>query len=144
MDLRIHKETATRVPKTRMQRLLALIKAEEGKPSWRSTVNLVFTTDTRMRRLNREFRGVSRTTDVLSFNIDDPAESGGVFGEVYISVPTAARQARQRGLTLSQEYLRLVCHGLLHLFGYDHDVHETSTMKRREDHFLERLRGMRS
>ena len=86
---------------------------------------LVFVSDREMRRLNREFRGKEGTTDVLSF----PGSSGesGFFpqecpGEVVISMPRAAAQAGQNGLTLTEEISQLVLHGLLHLSGYDHET----------------------
>ena len=140
MRLSLYKELPTRVPETRIRRLFELVSRSEGRPSRAGTVNLVFTGDARLRKLNARFRGLAKATDVLSFNIDDPADEDGVFGEVYISVQTATRQARQRGSTLAQEYLRLSCHGFLHLFGHDHRVYEGSAMERREDHFLRLLK----
>jgi probable rRNA maturation factor len=100
----------------------------------------VFTTDRRIRALNKKFRNLDRPTDVLSFGFDDPEDPEDTFGEIYVSVPTAKRQARQYGITLTDELLRLACHGVLHLFGYDHvKTAEAKEMEAREDHFLKRL-----
>jgi probable rRNA maturation factor len=81
-----------------------------------------------MRTLNRTFRGVDRTTDVLSFaSAPDPARpprrlsSDSFLGDLSISVPTARRQARQQGHSTAREVQILLVHGLLHLLGYDHE-----------------------
>lgn len=71
-----------------------------------------------MRSLNHRYRRVDRSTDVLAF----PAGEGGVLGDIVVSVPYAARQARQRGEPVSREMDRLLVHGYLHLLGYDHET----------------------
>ncbi len=141
MKLVTFKDTRTRLPARRILQMFELIASEEADPEWRATVNVVFVTDQKVRRLNRQYRGKNRATDVLSFNIDPPGEKDNVFGEIYISVDTALRQARQIGGTLSGEYLRLLCHGLLHLFGYDDGSRaEATRMEARERYYLRRLR----
>ena len=140
MKLHIFKQTQVRVPRTSLLTLFTMITDAEANPSRVGNINLVLTTDQQMQRLNRQFRGTDRTTDVLAFNIDDPYSGDDVFGEVYISVPAALRQARQYGATNSQELLRLVCHGLLHLFGYDHHrTGDARRMKAREGRYLKQL-----
>jgi probable rRNA maturation factor len=71
-----------------------------------------------MRSLNRRYRGKDKSTDVLAF----PAENGGLLGDIVVSVPFAARQARRRREPVSRELDRLVLHGFLHLMGYDHET----------------------
>jgi probable rRNA maturation factor len=117
-----------------------MIVEEEAEPDSKAAVHVIFTDDGRLRELNCEFRAIDRPTDVLSFNIDEAGETGAVFGEVYISVPTAAEQAAAYGAGLAEEFIRLSCHGFLHLFGYDHMVAaEAAKMKEREDRYLDRL-----
>lgn len=72
-----------------------------------------------MKRLNGAFRGMHKTTDVLSFA--DP-EVDGYLGDIFISTETAAANARGVGHSLVHEVAFLVLHGLLHLAGYDHEV----------------------
>lgn len=120
MRLLIHKEAPARIPRKDMTALFKVVTKHEAKRDWKAAINLVFTSDRRIRQLNDEYRGKDKATDVLSFNIDDATPSDAVFGEIYISVPTATRQAKELGNTLYYEYLRLTCHGLMHLFGYDH------------------------
>jgi probable rRNA maturation factor len=81
-----------------------------------------------MRRLNRDWRGEDRPTDVLSFSpVPDPPHPprrlspGDVLGEIVVDVPYAARQARSRGHSLSREVQILLAHGILHLLGFDHE-----------------------
>lgn len=78
-----------------------------------------------MRSLNRRYRGIDRTTDVLSFPLlgpDDPRKATDLLGDIVISVPRAAVQANQAGHSLREELDRLAIHGLLHLLGYDHEL----------------------
>ena len=141
MKLQIFKEAKTRLPRKKLAFLLkAIVNAEAPKRNF-GRVNLVFTTDRRIRSLNKQFRHFDRPTDVLSFGLDDLADPEDTFGEIYVSVPTAKRQASQYRTTLTDELLRLACHGMLHLFGYDHvKATEAKEMEAREEHFLKRLR----
>ena len=86
---------------------------------------VAFVSDRRMRELNREFRGLRRTTDVLSFPNEreqfERSFDGGI-GDVVISVEQAARQASEHGLSFETEVAQLILHGLLHLCGYDHET----------------------
>lgn len=140
MKLVVFKEVATRIPATRIRRLFRMITTAEAKGGRRSHVNLIVAGDRRLRELNRKYRRRDRTTDVLSFNLDPLDEPGGVFGEIYISAARAIRQAREYQTSVADEFLRLFCHGLLHLFGYDHHkARQAARMQRRQDSFLDRL-----
>ncbi len=89
----------------------------------RGLVTVAFVTDARMRRLNREFRGVDRPTDVLSFPAsDEPAHSGEPLGDIVIATGVARRQAAKAGHGVAAEARLLALHGLLHLMGYDHET----------------------
>ncbi len=95
-----------------LARLARLTAARAGE------VSVLFCGDVRMRRLNRDYRGKDRSTDVLAF----PAEPGPLLGDIVVSVPYAARRARRRGEPRSREIDRLLVHGFLHLLGYDHET----------------------
>ena len=93
-------------------------------------VTVLLTTDAAIRKLNRQFRGKNKATDVLSF----PAEglgAQGIAGDLAISATTALGQAKEQGHSLATEIKVLVLHGLLHLAGYDHETDE-GQMARRE------------
>jgi probable rRNA maturation factor len=91
-------------------------------------LTIVLAGDEQLRRLNLDFLGVDAPTDVLSFPASGPRERGesdpesGVpyLGDVLISVPRAADQARAAGHAVEAEVQLLVVHGILHLLGYDH------------------------
>jgi probable rRNA maturation factor len=80
-------------------------------------VSILFCGDRKMRTLNRRYRRKDRPTDVLAF-----PGSINLLGDIVISVPYAARQAKRRGEPASREIDRLLLHGLLHLLGYDHET----------------------
>jgi rRNA maturation RNase YbeY len=106
-------------------RRLALVHAAQATlaraaPAVRGDVTVVLTSDRAIRKLNREYRGKDRATDVLSFDIGDGLAAGEPFGDVVISVETARRQAREYAAPLQTEMVRLLVHGTLHLCGYDH------------------------
>jgi probable rRNA maturation factor len=96
-------------------------------------VSVVLAGDGLLRRLNRDFRGKDRPTDVLSFPGGEGEEG---LGDVVISVPTAARNARRLGHSVPRELDVLALHGFLHVLGYDHET-DDGTMDRLE----RRLRG---
>ena len=83
-----------------------------------ASATIAFVSDKTIRNLNHQFRGVDRSTDVLSF----PAEEDENRGDIAISVDTAATQCVENGLTLDDEIAQLMLHGLLHLSGYDHET----------------------
>ena len=84
-----------------------------------SSATIAFVSDQKIRQLNRQFRGIDKATDVLSFPSDGPE---GDLGDIAISVETAAAQAKDNGLSFENEIAQLILHGLLHLFGYDHET----------------------
>lgn len=90
------------------------------------SVSVLLTGDEEIRRLNREFRGKDKATDVLSFPAGDSANprSGRarVAGDLAVSLETAAREAAQRGHALEVELRVLLLHGVLHLAGFDHEM----------------------
>ena len=81
-------------------------------------VAVVFLRDGPIRALNREWLGHDRVTDVLSFPLHDPGDPP--FGDVYVGLEQATRQAKENRVPRSEELVRLVVHGTLHLLGYDH------------------------
>jgi len=93
--------------------------------STKQSVTIVFVSDAAIKKLNRQFRDKNYSTDVLSFPTkaeDFESDNQSHLGEVVISVERAAAQAKENGLTFSNEVEQLILHGLLHLSGYDHDT----------------------
>jgi probable rRNA maturation factor len=129
----VNRQRARRVASAPLRRFLSRLAAEAPPPAG-STLAVALVSDAAMRRLNREFRGKDHTTDVLSF----PDGEHGHVGDVVISVPQAARQARERGHPLSRELRVLLVHGWLHLLGHDHET-DDGTMMRLQRRLLRRL-----
>jgi probable rRNA maturation factor len=101
-------------------------------------VDVLFAGDATLRRLNRQYRGKNKATDVLSFPA--PQElAGQQAGDLAVSLETAARQAEEHGHTLRDEVRVLLLHGLLHLSGLDHEADE-GQMAAKEAELRRRLR----
>lgn len=87
-------------------------------------VSVLLVGDKAMRSLNRRYRGKDRTTDVLSFPLREGRFSRiqpHILGDIVLSLPAAARQAKAAGEPYRVEIGRLLVHGYLHLLGYDHE-----------------------
>jgi probable rRNA maturation factor len=114
-------------------------------PDDKKTISIIFIDDEYMRKINRSYRNIDRTTDVLSFSyLEDPLGRGGshvpyIIGEVYISPVTARENSRdQEGdWSFKMEIILLIIHGMLHIFGYDHQKdEERSVMYNIQDSLL--------
>jgi probable rRNA maturation factor len=81
-------------------------------------VSIALLADAEIQRLNMEYLGKDRTTDVLAFALS--GDDGRTVGDVYLGFDQAARQAEEVGVELAQELARLAIHGTLHVLGYDH------------------------
>ena len=95
-------------------------------------ISVTVTDNIHIHELNREYRGVDRPTDVLSFPMysftdDDMPEEGPapvVLGDIVISAERAKEQAVEYGHSFQREISFLTVHSVLHLLGYDHEVSE--------------------
>ena len=125
---------------------------------YEAQISLVLTDDDTIHSTNKEFRGIDRPTDVLSFPMVDfpsPAdysvleeddscfhpESGELLlGDIMISVPRAVEQAREYGHSVKREYAFLIAHSMLHLLGYDHmEDEERLLMEEKQEQALKYL-----
>ena len=93
------------------------------------TFNVIFVGSEKIRELNRDYRGIDRETDVISFALEDGEaninfEFGRLLGDIYICVPKMKAQAEEYGHSITREMGFLTIHGLLHLLGYDHMTKE--------------------
>ncbi|MEJ2720143.1 MAG: rRNA maturation RNase YbeY [bacterium] len=122
-----------------MVSVLREIAAGLGKKS--DTVELIIVDDDFIRGINRDYRGMDRPTDVISFSYADSgspaAESEDVVGEVYVSYETVLRDADTSGADRGVSFLRIGVHGLLHVVGYDHrKTNEAGLMESEEKRLL--------
>lgn len=110
-------------------------------------VSIWITDESALQALNQTYRGVDRSTDVLSFGEDEsttfvhaPGQPRHL-GDLAVSYPHVVCQAEEYGHSQKRELSYLVTHGLLHLLGYDHERPEdTAVMRRREEELLGDLR----
>ncbi len=111
-------------------------------------VSVSFVDDERIRALNREYRDIDRSTDVLSFPLGEDGnynvnnETGAyLLGDIVISLETAVRQANLYGHSLEREIGFLTVHSMLHLLGYDHETSllEERLMREKEEKVLTSL-----
>lgn len=92
-------------------------------------VSCVLVDDERIHEINREYRHIDRSTDVISFAMEDNDQfyvegMPRTLGDIFISVDHAKKQAEEYGHTLRREMCFLFTHGILHLLGYDHMTDE--------------------
>ena len=85
---------------------------------------ITFIDDELMHEINLKYRGIDRTTDVISFAFNDQEDNFvseiNVLGDIFVSIPKMKAQALEYGHSEKRELSFLVIHGLLHLLGYDH------------------------
>ncbi|GEN33232.1 rRNA maturation RNase YbeY [Aneurinibacillus danicus] len=117
-------------------------------------VTVTFVDNERIHELNREYRGIDRPTDVLSFAMNEAGEDEmeifldeemdempNMLGDVIISIPKAVEQAEEYGHSFEREMGFLAVHGFLHLIGYDHETEaQEKEMFGRQEEILNRVR----
>ena len=108
-------------------------------------VSLSFVDNKEIHQLNRDFRGINRPTDVLSFPLLVDEEFDVEFGEeslgdIVISLERAFEQSREYNHSFEREVCFLVCHSMFHLLGYDHDTeYITKELRENEEYILNKL-----
>lgn len=129
---------------------------------YEAQVNLLLTTNEQIHEMNRQFRGIDRPTDVLSFPMLEYAEPGDfdfleeredcfdpesgelVLGDIVISKEKVLEQAEAFGHSAEREYAFLIAHSVLHLTGYDHiEEQERLVMEQKQRDILEQLQILR-
>lgn len=126
---------------------------------YEAELNILLTSDAEIHRINREFRGIDRATDVLSFPMIEYEEPGNfdhcedaeqdcfnpetgelLLGDIVISVDKVLEQAAAYGHSVKRELAFLTAHSMFHLFGYDHmEEEERQVMEQRQRNLLEQL-----
>lgn len=124
----------------------AVLKNEGFETS--AEINVTLVDSEEIRRLNNDFRGIDKSTDVLSFPLgengeyDENPENGCLMlGDVVISVEQALAQAEEFGHGVEREIAYLTVHSVLHLLGYDHvdEAEEKKIMRKKEEEALSLL-----
>ncbi len=86
--------------------------------------SIIFVNEEEIKRINKEYRGIDKVTDVISFALEDNKDTINndlrILGDIYICIPRMLEQAKNYGHSIKRELSFLTIHGLLHLLGYDH------------------------
>jgi len=107
----------------------------------RKSVSLILVNKEEIQKLNMQYRGLDRKTDVLSFESGEKI----YLGEIFICVDKVKSQAEEYGHSLEREFAFLLVHGLLHLQGYDHqNPEDEEKMKKKQEEILNSLNYRRS
>lgn len=116
-----------------------LLKKVVKKEHLEQTIfNVIIVDNDYIHQLNREYRGIDRPTDVISFALEDEKEILSpvrMLGDIYVSLDKVNEQSREYGHSFLRELAFLTIHGLLHLLGYDHMEKEDEIImfKKQED-----------
>ena len=111
----------------------AVLKEENIKSN--TEVSVLLTNSEEVRFLNKDFRGLDKTTDVLSFPSDgeiNPENGFTLLGDIVINAELAKERAYEYGHSEEREIAFLTIHSMLHLLGYDHENDEVSEKQMRE------------
>lgn len=134
-----------RLNKSRITKISRKILLLLNQPN--AELSILFVGDKKMTRLNTDYRGIPRSTDVLSFEAAIPASisnTNNVLGDIVICVPMVESQAKAYGFGFYEEIHRLLIHGILHLLGYDHErsVYYGTIMKKKEQELFNATQKM--
>ena len=110
----------------------------------KTIMNIIFVNDEEIHKINKDYRNIDRVTDVISFALEDNNEKvvgDRILGDIYLCIPRMKEQAKEYNHSEKRELSFLVCHGLLHLLGYDHvnNKEEEKVMFDLQDEILDSL-----
>jgi probable rRNA maturation factor len=123
------------------QAVRAALALSKAKITGAAELSLVLTDDAEQQVLNRDWRGIDKATNVLSFPQIEPfGPVSGLLGDIIVARETLEREAAEQGVSLEDHFTHLVVHGFLHLLGYDHmDDDEALAMEGLETQILASL-----
>lgn len=143
-DLNLEKDLEKDLEKV-IGEVLKIEKVDEKK----CEISISFVDEKKIRELNRNFRSIDKTTDVLSFPIEDFFNEDRktllkkpylMLGDVVICLDVARKQAKELGHSFEREIMYLTCHSILHLLGYDHmEDEDKKIMRAREKEVMKNL-----
>lgn len=115
------------------------------------TMSVIFVDKEQIHEINRDYRGIDRPTDVISFALKDNdddydmVEGEDELGDIFINIEAVYNQAKEYGHTLKREVCFLFTHGMLHLLGYDHmEEDDEKVMFALQDEILDEIVPKRS
>lgn len=122
------------IDKNRVKKLISSILKVEKK---NAELNLVFTDNKKIKKINKTFLGHNFATDVISFGYNNASLEDNISGEIIISVEMAVKLAQKLKCTIEGEIALYLVHGLLHLLGYNDKLKKDARkMHQREKELL--------
>jgi probable rRNA maturation factor len=121
--------------------LLEYARKKENLENTELEFSVIIVDNKRIHEINKEYRGIDRPTDVISFALEDNEEikfdNYRVLGDIYISIDKVREQAKEYGHSEKRELAFLTVHGFLHLLGYDHmEKEDEKVMFARQEEIL--------
>ncbi len=144
MEAQVVNQSKSRTHQKKIQQMLnavvrglSLKKVRNQKQLKAKTITLVFLDASEMKKINKQFRGKNKPTDVLSFAAIEPDS----LGELLFCLDVLKKQAKDQEHSLENEFLYMLIHGVLHLLGYDHELSakEEKLMFRIQDELFQSL-----
>jgi probable rRNA maturation factor len=122
--------------RTRLKQFIESVFSKEGKQL--ESLNYIFCTDKALLEINRQYLAHDFYTDIITFDLSD---TNRIRGEIYVSTDRIRDNARQLGVSLSEELHRVIFHGVLHLCGYkDKMPGDRKQMREMENYYLSKWR----
>lgn len=117
------------------------LKQSKAKVTGAAELSVVLTNDAEQKTLNRDWRGIDKSTNVLSFPQIEPfGPVSGLLGDIILARETLEREAVEQGVSFEDHFTHLMVHGFLHILGYDHiDDDEALVMEGLETQILASL-----
>ena len=132
-----------------LEKVIGEVLKIENVDEKKCEISISFVDEKKIRELNRNFRSIDKTTDVLSFPIEDFFNEDRktllkkpylMLGDVVICLDVARKQAKELGHSFEREIMYLTCHSILHLLGYDHmEDEDKKIMRAREKEVMKNL-----
>ena len=135
--IEINNLTKAKIPLEKIKKITEKFLLKYKKTNF--NISIAFIGDTKMRELNKIYRGFDKTTDILSFEGEEDEE--GDLGELIISYQQIKRQAKQFSDNIDEELVFILVHGLFHLLGYNDETEkEKSEMDDLVKEFVKQLK----
>lgn len=132
-----------------LEKVIGEVLKIENVDEKKCEISISFVDEKKIRELNRNFRSIDKTTDVLSFPIEDFFNEDRktllkkpylMLGDIVICLDVARKQAKELGHSFEREIMYLTCHSILHLLGYDHmEDEDKKIMRAREKEVMKNL-----
>ena len=119
-----------------------ILEHEELENTENTYVSFLITTNDIIQNINSEYRGKDTPTDVISFAYNETENIGpfDILGDIIISAEKVTEQAKEYGHSTEREFYYVLCHGMLHLLGYDHiDDEDKKVMREKEEELLKEI-----